>query len=70
MSNKEMRMEQASVQNMCEIVKSIFSIEKEAFLLVLTLLTYGNMPREMNPIAPAMMGGGMSPGAMGPQMQQ
>jgi hypothetical protein len=70
MSNKEMRMEQASVQNMSEIVKSIFSIEKEAFLPVLTLLTCGNMPREINPIAPAMMGGGMPPSAMGPQMQQ
>ncbi len=63
-------MKQASAQNMSEIVKSIFSIGKEAFLPVLTLLTYGNIPGAMNPMAAAMMGGGMPPGAMGPQMQQ
>ena len=41
---RDERMEQASAQNMSEIVKSVFSIGKDAFLPVLQLLTRGNMP--------------------------
>src|SRR5215212_9225815 len=54
---RDERMEQASAQNMSEIVKSVFSIVKDAFLPVLQLLTRGNMPGAagMNPMAAAMM---------------
>jgi hypothetical protein len=69
---RDERMEQASAQNMSEIVKSIFSIGKDAFLPVLQLLTRGNMPGAggINPMAAAMMvgQGGMPPG-MQPQPQ-
>ena len=63
---RDERMEQASAQNMSEIVKSVFSIGKDAFLPVLQLLTRGNMPGMggMDPrMAQAMMAGGGMPGA-------
>jgi hypothetical protein len=73
---RDERMEQAGAQNMNEIVKSIFSIGKDAFLPVLQLLTRGNMPgMGANPMA-AMMAAqqaGMPPGMMQqpqPQPQQ
>src|SRR5215212_4943449 len=69
---RDERMEQASAQNMSEIVKSVFSIGKDAFLPVLQLLTRGNMPgmggAGMPPgMAAAMMGAGGQPM---PGMQQ
>jgi hypothetical protein len=58
---RDERMEQASAQNMSEIVKSVFSIGKEAFLPLLMLLTQGRMPGGGIPGMPGMVPPGAVP---------
>lgn len=65
---RDERIEQASAQNMSEIVKSVFSIGKEAFLPLLMMLTQGIMPGAgMGMVPPPGM---MPQPGMQPQPQQ